>query len=191
MVSSTQHCICCPLNKNHETSRKCLIVCVCVCTPSRSLQCLCHRSDQRSRHGYKTLMILILNIWTVRLQVFFTTTWKVTDRASNATSISASRGCPTYQWSGCPWVLEVVLSSSLEKHLGVEQWDWHTMSEVMAEEFYPLAPTRGYTLVHRTWEYDGCTNRRSFTFMLPKLTGISRPSKFQYQDIATPSHTRI
>lgn len=49
----------------------CLCVCVSVCTHSRSLRCLCHRSDQRSRHSYKTVMILVLNIWTVRLQLLF------------------------------------------------------------------------------------------------------------------------
>lgn len=65
--------VCCtacrPLSKSHDTSRKYLFVCVSVCTPSRSLRCLCHRSDQRSRHSYKTVMILVLNIWTVRLQL--------------------------------------------------------------------------------------------------------------------------
>ena len=50
----------------------------------------------------------------------FATTRKGKNHASNATSISASRVSPTYQWSGCPWVLAVVLFSSLEKHLGVE-----------------------------------------------------------------------
>lgn len=54
--------VCCPLSKSHDTSRKYLFVCVSVCTPSRSLRCLCHRSDQRSRHSYKTVKILVLNI---------------------------------------------------------------------------------------------------------------------------------
>lgn len=63
--------VCCPLSKSHETSRKCLFVCVSVCTPSRSLRCLCHRSDQRSGHSYKTVTILVLNIRTVWLQLLF------------------------------------------------------------------------------------------------------------------------
>ena len=127
MVSSTQHFI--PLYtcafhwaKVMKRLSKCLFVCVSVCTPSRSLRCLCHRSDQRSGHSYNIRLsrFLFSTFEQYDFNCCFATTWKVTNHAWNATSISASRVSPTYQWSGCPWVLAVVLFSSLEKHLGVE-----------------------------------------------------------------------